>query len=106
MVGRSLFDQVEDLQDVGTALTRGVLDNIYMTQRPRPAINGRVNINSVIDWVPAMPIQVLGNENPANCISWLQVPSIVEAGPERAGVSSDRPGEPHRRHALQPGARR
>lgn len=84
VVGRSLFDQVEDLQDVGTALTRGVLDNVYMTNRPRPAINGRVNINSVIDWVPAMPIQVQGNENPANCISWLQVPSIV--GPALSGL--------------------
>ncbi len=77
IVGRSIFDQVKDLQDVDTALTRGMLDNLYMTNRPRPAINGRVNINSVIDWTPGMPIQVQGNENPSAAISWLTVPSII-----------------------------
>ena len=79
IVGRSLFDQTQDLQDVGTALTRGMLDNIYLTNRPRPAINSRVNINSVIDWTPGMPIQVQGNENPGASIAWLQVPSIIAA---------------------------
>ena len=78
MVGRSLFDQVEDLQDVGTALTRGMLDNVYMTNRPRPAINGRVDILSVLDVTPGRPIQVSGNENPANAIQWSQVPSIIQ----------------------------
>lgn len=84
VVGRSLFDQVEDLQDVGTALTRGMLDNLYMTNRPRPAINGRVNINSVLDWVAGMPIQVQGSENPSASIAWLQVPSII--GPALNGL--------------------
>lgn len=79
IVGRSIFDQVQDLQDVGTALTRGMLDNLYLTNRPRPAINGRVNINQVLDWTPGMPIQVTGNDNPAAAISWLQVPSIMAA---------------------------
>lgn len=79
IVGRSIFDQVKDLQDVGTALTRGMLDNLYLTNRPRPAINGRVNINQVLDWTPGMPIQVSGNDNPAAAISWLQVPSIMAA---------------------------
>lgn len=78
MVGRSLFDQVEDLQDVGTALTRGMLDNVYLTNRPRPAINGRVDILSVLDVTPGRPIQVSGNENPANAIQWSQVPSIIQ----------------------------
>jgi len=77
MVGRSLFDQTEDLQDVGTALTRGLLDNVYLSNRPRPAINGRVDINSVLDWTPGRPIQVGSNDNPANAISWMTVPSII-----------------------------
>lgn len=77
--GRSLFDQVQDLQDVGTALTRGMLDNLYLTNRPRPAINSRVNINQVLDWTPGMPIQVGGNENPNASIAWLQVPSVIPA---------------------------
>lgn len=75
--GRSLFDQTEDLQDVGTALTRGMLDNLYLTNRPRPAINGRVSISSVIDWTPGMPVQVSGNEDPRAAIAWLQVQSII-----------------------------
>lgn len=77
LVGKSLFDQTKDLQDVGTTLTRGMLDNIYLTNRPRPAINARVSVSSVIDWVPGMPIQVEGNDNPANSVAWLQIPSII-----------------------------
>lgn len=96
IVGRSIFDQVRDLQDVGTALTRGMLDNLYLSNRPRPAINGRVNINSVIDWTPGMPIQVQGNENPNTAISWLTVPSIIspaQAALEHfAGVRENRTG--------------
>lgn len=84
VVGRSLFDQVEDLQDVGTALTRGMLDNLYMTNRPRPMINKRVNINTVLDWVAGMPIQIDGAENPANNIAFLQVPSVI--GPALNGL--------------------
>jgi hypothetical protein len=77
LVGRGIFDQVEDLQDVNTAITRGMLDNVYLTNRPRPAINGRVDILSVLDVTPGRPIQVQGNENPANAIQWQQVPSII-----------------------------
>jgi hypothetical protein len=78
IVGRSLFDQTSDLQEVGTVITRSLLDNVYATNRPRPMINGRVNINSVLDWTPGMPIQSEGNGNPAENISWMQVPSIIE----------------------------
>lgn len=96
LVGRSIFDQVKDLQDIGTAVTRAMLTNVYLTNRPRPAVNGRVNINSVIDWTPGMPITVQGNENPASAISWLQVPSVL--GPAQsileyfAGVRENRTG--------------
>jgi len=79
IVGRSIYDQVADLQEIGTAVTRGFLDNLYMTNRPRPTVSNRVNLNSVIDWTPGMPIQMLGNENPAEHISFLQVPSVMPA---------------------------
>jgi hypothetical protein len=84
LVGRSIHDQVKDLQDVDTALTRGMLDNLYLTNRPRPAISERVNINNVLDWTPGMPIQVRGGDNPAAHISWLQVPSVI--GPAQAAL--------------------
>lgn len=77
LVGKSLFDQTVDLQDVGTAVTRGMLENIYFTNRPRPMINSRVSVSSVIDYVPGMPVTVEGNDNPLNSVGWLQVPSII-----------------------------
>jgi hypothetical protein len=77
IVGRSIFDQVRDLQDVGTALTRGLLDNVYLTNRPRPVINKRVDINSVLDWTPGRPITVDSNEDTRAALSYISVPSIM-----------------------------
>jgi hypothetical protein len=37
IVGRSLFDQVQDLQQIGSVITRGLLDNLYLTNRRKPA---------------------------------------------------------------------
>jgi hypothetical protein len=79
IIGRSLFDQTQDLQDQGTAITRGMLDNVYATNRPRPIINARVNINSVLDWTPGMPIQMTGNDDVRSNVSHLQVPSIIDS---------------------------
>lgn len=78
IIGRSLADQTIDLQDQGTAITRAMLDNTYQVVRPRPMINGRVNINSVLDMTPGMPITVDNNNNPAENISFLQVPPIMD----------------------------
>lgn len=77
IIGRSLFDQVKDLQDVKTALTRGLLDNTYLSNRPRLGINAQVNINQVLDWTPGMPIQVQGNTNPGAAITEIKVQSII-----------------------------
>lgn len=78
LVGRSLFDQTSDLQDIGTSLTRGLLDNVYMTNRPRPIINSRVSVSSVIDWVPGMPITMDGGDDVRANVGFLQVPSIID----------------------------
>ena len=58
IVGRSLFDQTQDLQQIGSVLTRGLLDNLYITNRPRPVISDQVNLDSLIDWVPGSPIRL------------------------------------------------
>lgn len=77
IVGRSLFDQVSDIQEVNTAVTRGMLDNVYFTNRPRPTINAaNVDINMLLDWTPGMPIPVKGA--PGDNVGWLQVPSIID----------------------------
>jgi hypothetical protein len=78
IVGRSLFDQTQDLQQIGSVLTRGLLDNLYITNRPRPVISDQVNLESLIDWVPGSPIRLKPGARPGdNHVSWIEVPSIA-----------------------------
>ena len=78
IVGRSLFDQTQDLQEIGSVLTRGLLDNLYITNRPRPVISDQVNLDSLIDWLPGSPVRLKPGARPGdNHVSWLQVPSIA-----------------------------
>jgi hypothetical protein len=77
IVGRSLFDQTQDLQEIGSVLTRGLLDNLYITNRPRPVISDQVNLDSLIDWVPGSPVRLKAGARPGdNHVSWLQVPNV------------------------------
>ncbi|HEV7543523.1 MAG TPA: hypothetical protein VGO42_03170, partial [Reyranella sp.] len=77
IVGRSLFDQTQDLQQIGSVLTRGLLDNLYITNRPRPVISDQVNLDSLIDWVPGSPVRLKAGARPGdNHVSWLQVPNV------------------------------
>lgn len=76
--GRSLFDQVKDLQDISTALTRGLLDNVYLTNRPRPTVSDQVNLADVIDWTPGQPIRLAQGAKPQEGhVTWLETPSII-----------------------------
>lgn len=76
--GRSLFDQVKDLQDISTALTRGMLDNVYLTNRPRPTVSDKVNLLDVIDWTPGQPIRLAQGALPGEGhVTWLETPSII-----------------------------
>src|SRR5258707_7852967 len=77
IVGRSLFDQTQDLQQIGSVLTRGLLDNLYITNRPRPVISDQVNLDSLIDWVPGSPVRLKEGARPGdNHVAWLQVPNV------------------------------
>lgn len=77
LVGRSLFDQTRDLQQVGSVLTRALLDNLYVVNEPRPVISDQVNIDSLIDWAPGTPVRLKPGARPAdNHVTWLQVPDI------------------------------
>ena len=79
LVGRSLFDQTQDLQLIGSVLTRGLLDNLYLVNRPRPVISDHVHIDSLIDWTPGSPIRLRAGGKPIdNHIAWLQVPSVAD----------------------------
>ncbi|MFZ5784095.1 MAG: portal protein [Pseudomonadota bacterium] len=78
LVGRSLFDQTQDLQQLGTVLTRGLLDNLYLVNRPRPVVSDHVNIDSLIDWTPGSPIRLRAGARPGDAhVAWLQVPNVT-----------------------------
>ncbi len=78
IVGRSLFDQLQDLQQIGSVLTRGLLDNLYLVNRPRPVVSDQVNLDSLIDWLPGSPVRLKPGARPGDDhVSWLQVPSIA-----------------------------
>src|SRR5262245_24272903 len=78
IVGRSLFDQTQDLQQVGSVLMRGLLDNLYLANRPRPVVSDQVNLDSLIDWVPGAPVRLKPGARPGdNHVAWLQVPSVA-----------------------------
>ena len=78
LIGRSLFDQTQDLQQLGSVITRGLLDNLYLVNRPRPVISDQVNIDSLIDWTPGSPIRLRAGARPGdNHVAWLQVPNVT-----------------------------
>lgn len=78
IVGRSLFDQNKDLQQINSVLTRGMLDNLYMSVRPRIAVSDSVILDSVLDWVPGAPIRFKQGAKPGDGhIDWQKVPSIM-----------------------------
>jgi hypothetical protein len=79
LVGRSLFDQTQDLQLISSVLTRGMLDNLYMSNRPRPAVSDAVILDSLLDWVPGSPIRFKAGARPGDGhIDWQKVPSIMQ----------------------------
>ena len=80
IVGRSLFDQTKDLQQLGSVLTRGLLDNLYQVNQPRPVVSDQVNIDSLIDWAPGSPIRLKPGARPGDShVSWLQVPYSLDS---------------------------
>lgn len=97
LVGRCLFDQVQDLQQLGSVITRSLLDNLYLANRPRPVISDHVNIDSLIDWTPGSPIRLRAGARPGdNHVAWLQVPDVtagaLTALEHLAGVRETRTG--------------
>lgn len=80
IVGRCLFDQTQDLQLINSVLMRGMLDNLYIVNRPRPVISDQVNLDSLIDWVPGSPIRLKAGARPGdNHVSWLSVPDVGQS---------------------------
>ena len=112
--GRSIFDQVRDIQEIGTAVARGMLDNMYLVNRPRPAVSDAVDLASLIDWTPGMPIRMRQGQKPtADNLAWVTVPSQMnqalavlqwkdEIQQKRTGVTPNNQGVPD--EAMNPTA--
>lgn len=78
LVGRSLFDQTKDIQLIKTVLTRGMLDNMNFSIRPRAVLSDQVNLDSFLDWVPGAPIRLKPGAKPSDGhIDWQQPPSVM-----------------------------
>lgn len=61
-VGRSLYDELEDLQEIKTTLTRQMLDNIYATNNQQWLVNDRVNLPDFLTSLPGGVKRVKGND--------------------------------------------
>jgi len=104
--GRDLFDLVRDIQDIGTAVTRGMLDNTYMVNRPRAAVSDAVDLASLIDWTPGMPIRMRqGQKVTPEDLQWLTPTPIMDKAllvlqwkdqiqQKRTGVTPNNQGQP------------
>lgn len=78
IVGRSMFDWTKDLQRINSALTRGLLDNLNVAIRPRPAVSDQVILDSVLDWVPGSPVRFKQGAKPGDGhIVWEKPPNVM-----------------------------
>jgi len=51
--GQSMFDKTKDIQEIKTALIRGILDSTYLANSPRlGVVDGQVNMDDVLDSRP------------------------------------------------------
>jgi hypothetical protein len=56
--GLSISDIVKDLQEIKTAILRGGLDNLYLSNNSRMAVSNKVNLDDVLLSRPGQPIRV------------------------------------------------
>jgi hypothetical protein len=79
--GRSIADLVMDIQRIKTAVVRGLLDNLYMHNMPRPVVSEQGAGDSTLDDLlvarHGAVIRVKGDAQAA--IQWQQVPDITGA---------------------------
>ncbi len=57
LVGESVVDKVQDIQEVNTALLRDVLDNLYKSNKPRLALGPKASVEDALNWETGHPIR-------------------------------------------------
>lgn len=79
VIGLGLYDLVEDLQRIKTALSRQVLDNVYLSNNPRTEVlEGQVNLDDLLNPRPGGIVRVKS----ANAMREVSVPFVAAAGME------------------------
>jgi len=78
--GVSVFDDVEDLQMLKTALIRQTLDNLYASNNPQPVmqVGAVLNPDAVFSPEFGKPIQVRQGVSAREAIQWQNIPFFAE----------------------------
>jgi hypothetical protein len=75
--GRSVADVVIEIQQVKTALQRGMLDNMYMSVNPRPVVyesnSGPQTLDDLLIMRPGQPVRA----KTPGAIEWQEVPNVA-----------------------------
>ena len=81
-IGLGFWDLVEDLQRIKTALTRQVLDNVYLSNNPRTeVVVGKVDLDDVLNPRPGGLVRV----KEPGMMREVSVPFVASAGLELIG---------------------
>lgn len=76
-VGESLHDELEDLIDIKTTLTRQLLDNVYLTNNNQWAVNERVNLPDFMQSLPGGLKRIKGLEPVSGSYEAIVTPPII-----------------------------
>lgn len=95
--GQSIFDQTKDIQDIKTALLRGILDSTYLANSPRMgAVEGQVNLDDLLDSRPGgvvrmkRPDALIPIKNTLVSAEAMQVVEYIDAVKQRrTGIDSN-----------------
>ena len=75
-VGMSVADEVMDIQLINSTIARQLLDNMYLANNARTAVNERVNLDDLLVQRPGSVVRVEGSEPIGDSIAPIQTQSI------------------------------
>lgn len=76
-VGESLDDEISDLQQIKTVLTRQMLDNIYLTNNQEKIVNQRVHLPDMMQSLPGGIKRVKDDLPVTGAVEYIMTPSIL-----------------------------
>ena len=76
--GRSIYEDMRDVQRVKTAILRGILDNAYAVNNPKPAVQAEMVMNpeTLLKGAWGEAIQLKTGARVQDAIQWSQVPFV------------------------------